>query len=296
MKWTVIVFLLFFATVPIAHAGAIKINEFSSSSSPDWVEIYNSGTESAQLSTYILRDSSDSDLNKHTLSGTLGAGAFQTIDVSNELNNDGDIVRLFRLENGNEVLQEEISFGDRGGSCAPGGTQSIGRLPDGGVNVVRLSSGTKGLTNNNSSIDNCPAPTPTPTPGPTSTPTPTPTPTPGPTSTPSPTVKPTPIPTPKSTPVVQLIPTFGEHEMVNARQDATTGKLLDLNDGSPGSTTPSPVVLGESTQSEGKSNNWLPIVIIILGVAGFGTSLVLLYRHTRKEAGVEEPENESSGA
>lgn len=116
-----------------------------------------------------------------------------------------------------------------------------------------------------------PDPTATPTPGPTNTPTPAPTSTPAPTAVPSATPKPLPTPTRGA-----VIPTIGEQEFVNAKQNSQ-GQLLDLGESPPPSNTPS--VLGETTS---KSDPVLPILIISVGAIGLVVSLVLLFFHSRK--------------
>lgn len=188
----------------------ITINEFSSGTTLDWIEIYNTGTTSAQLSGFRIRDSSSS--NKKDLSGELGVDEFQLVTFSNWLNNDGDIVKLVRVAGENEELLEEIPYGSAGGLCTSTGSESIGRLPDGSSNLVRFATQTQNASNNTAEEDPCPVPTPTPTPTPTSEPTNIPTPTPSPTLKP-PTSTPTPklpvstsTPTPKQTATPSLTP------------------------------------------------------------------------------------------
>lgn len=181
---------------------ALYINEFSSGTTSDWVEIYNSDTNSVDLSLYILRDSTVT--NKLDLSGSIGANGFATFEWSNRLNNPGDTIKL--LLSADESVIDQVVYGE-GGLQAPQDTQTAGRNPDGSSNVVLLSFSTKGVSNNTAT--SVPTATLTPTNSPTSTNTPTPikSPTPTPTikltSTPTPVIfaNPTKTPTPKPTSV-----------------------------------------------------------------------------------------------
>lgn len=187
---TLIISLIF----PKTAFAQVVINEVSSNTNPDWVELTNTATESAQLSLYKLQDEAG---NEKDLEGELSSGGFISIDWSDRLNNSGDIVKVIRLSDG--IVINSLTYGDEGGICAPTSSQSIGRSPDGNTNLVLFSSNTKNATNNSSQIS-CPTPTPTATPTSTPTPTPTKTPTPTPKPTKSPTPKPTSTPT--STPEV----------------------------------------------------------------------------------------------
>jgi hypothetical protein len=80
---------------------------------------------------------------------------------------------------------------------------------------------------------------------------------------------------------VQLIPTIGDAEMVKANLDQTGTKLINLSDDTPGSVSPSPVVLGEAVENKPQTN-WLPFIVIAIGAGGLITSLILLFRHARR--------------
>lgn len=169
---------------PLAANAQVVINEFSPLSSPDWVEVYNVSTESADLSVYKFQDTAGNIL---TLSGTILPSGFAAFDWSNRLNNDGDTFSLYK--NSNVVMT--VTYGGQGNVCIPSLSGSIAWIPDGGNTYDRLSTSTKNLTNGISFTDPCP----TPTPEPTKTPTPTPTST----STQNPTVAPTKTPSTGST-------------------------------------------------------------------------------------------------
>lgn len=216
-----------FLFLPSTVLAQIVINEFSSGTNSDWVELYNSGTESAQLSGLQIRDSTAS--NKKDLSGELSSFGFKVITFSNWLNNGGDAVKLMMVSGEVEELIQEISYGSVGGLCFPDADGSIGRFPDGSLNVVRFLKSTQEISNNDAQENPCPTPTPTPAPTATDVPglanTPKPTDTPKPTNTPRPTASPrptvsTPSPTPKVfSPTATAIP---EGAVLGEEEEATT--------------------------------------------------------------------------
>lgn len=176
----VFVFLFVFASEVSAQ---VVINEFSPLSSPDWVEVYNTSTELADLSVYKLQDAAGNTL---PLSGTILPSGFATFNWSNRLDNGGDTFSLYK----NSDITMTVTYGGQGNVCLPTSLGSIAWIPDGGNTYDRLFASTKGTTNGTSFTDPCP----TPTPEPTNTPTPTPTPTRTSTATPSPTPAPTKTP------------------------------------------------------------------------------------------------------
>lgn len=193
-------FVFIFLFLPKESFASLFINEFSSYPSdssdpgwPDWVEIYNSGSESVDLSLYRLRDNTAT--NKLDLSGNLGPGNFISFDWSNKLNKSGDIIKLLLISS--ESIVDQVGYGDQGSDIsAPGVDQSAGRKTDGENLWVVFNNPTKGNSNNSSiplpTFTSTPTPSfsPTPTLKPTSTPKPTATPTKSPTSKPAPTDKP----------------------------------------------------------------------------------------------------------
>lgn len=170
----VLFFFVFFHLTNVANA-ALFINEFSSDSDPDWIEIYNSGDEAVDLSLYKIRD--DSATNKLDLSETIGPKSFKAFDWSNKLNKPGDLIKLLLISNEENII-DEIGYGDKGSVPVPGSGQSSGRKTDGADEWVIFSSSSKELTNNTSVIIPSPTLTLTPTPSPTKVPIPTKTPTP----------------------------------------------------------------------------------------------------------------------
>lgn len=269
-------FFLFFRVGPVL-AITIKINEFyaagSTSSNPDWVEIYNDG---ADISLYQLRDSSAT--NKKDLSGANCNGNYCTIDWYNYLNNSGDTVKLI-LKTAPDSPIDQVVYGGTGDISIPLSGQSGSRNPDGEGNWIISTSPTKGLPNNPST----PAPTsiPTPTPSPISSSTSLPTPIPSPTSnssaskksttstkTPSPTSNTTtPAPTVAETMIAVLpvkpSPKIDYHVASVAAAVATV--------------TPSPQVEVKN-QKQTNAFLWSGIILIFAGVSLLG------YIYLRKNA------------
>ena len=232
---------------PPSVSAQVVINEFSSGSTSDWVEIYNTATDSADLSIYKFKDSTDS--NDQILSGLLAPGGFTFFTVANHLNNGGDLVRLFK----NEVLVDSVNYGDQGGVCVADSSQSIGRSPDGSGVFVRFSAQTQG-TANTSSQSSCPTPTPTPTP--TQNPTIVPTPTPLKSATPIPTKSPTPRPILTPTPTSEVL----GNSIQTENQTSDTG-LTETS-------SPEPVAKQPSNPKKGMVV--LAIVFVGLGVFAIG--------------------------
>lgn len=251
---------------------ALYINEFSSETDPDWVEIYNSGPDSTDLSLYRLRDNTAT--NKVDLSGDLEAGGFMTFDWSNKLNKSGDIIKLLLVSDEANPI-DQVSYGDVGDDViAPLSNQSAGRSSDGSGTWGIFSSPTKGSTNNSST----PEPTITPTSVPTSTPT----------RIPTPTKTPTPAPASKQS-AATPVPTFVQ----NSAQ--TKISTQDLNEESVASSDAWPTaVLGESAQDSKKSsspttsvkgvsgNNTLSVILIGAGIICLSACGILAYRTYKK--------------
>lgn len=166
----------------------LKINEVSSGTNSDWVELYNLSDESKDLSQFEIRDSTDS--NNLQMSGIIEPADYAVFDFSNKLNNGGDKVRLISKLSGE--LIDEIAYGDNGNYPAADENYALARVPDGENDFV-LAAFSKGLSNNSQLIYHTPTPSPTIAPTPPKTPTPIKTPTP--TRSPTPTKTPTPIPT-----------------------------------------------------------------------------------------------------
>ncbi|HSA83636.1 MAG TPA: lamin tail domain-containing protein [Patescibacteria group bacterium] len=167
----------FFFLSPIDVFAKLWINEFSSyESSNDWMEIYNDGDTTVDLSSYKFRDESAS--NKVILSGSIQPGEFLEVNLKNYLNKDGDTIKLVDITDESNIL-DEVHYGNSGNdSLAPESGQSAGRNPDGGTQWVVFANSSPGTTNGGSLIVPTATLIPTNTPTPTRTPTPTKVPTP----------------------------------------------------------------------------------------------------------------------
>ncbi len=272
-----LVFCLVFLFTGKTYA-SLYINEFNSSSSSDWVEIYNSDDSSVDLSKYIVRDSSST--NKYELTGSLEGKSFMTFDWGDNLNNTGDTIKL-QLKT-DDTMIDEVVYGANG-TAAPTGSQTSGRSPDGSANWSLFTSATKGSSNNSSTVVPTPTPTPTPTQSPTNTPTPTPTPTNAPTPTPTKALTPTPTKaksaTPSPSPSIQMMTatntntTIPQNQQQQPKEDvlggvAMGGKLDDL-------------------EAPKQSYNWWRLLIVMGTVIVTGTCGVFLYNNHIKERSEE---------
>jgi len=170
---TLLLFLLFLI-LPGNIFAKVVINEISPASSPEWVEIYNDGSDSVSLNGYIIYFSSSTDTSQKKIfcsSQLINPHSFLIIEISGYfLNNNGDSVLL---EDDGSII-DSISYGS--GKTLPklSSSQSGKRDPDGSENWVVVDSPIK---NGDIVSFNCPTLTPTLTPTPVSTPTLTPVPT-----------------------------------------------------------------------------------------------------------------------
>ncbi len=239
------VFVIFSLSFLFANSvsAQVVINEFvpNPQSGNDWVEVYElpTATQSADLSQYTIDDTTGT---AKSLSGSIQPGGFAFFEVSNRLNNDGDIVKL--VMNGNIIDQQ--AYGNQGGICVTNSGESIGRYPDGTGAFVRFVSSTQGTTNNTTQ-NACPTPTATSTPtvAPTATPTKSPTPIPTKTATPKPTASSSPTPSPTDSPSDVLGST-----------DSSTSSPDPVSDGEP--------------QTSGGSFPFIALGIILIGVGFLG--------------------------
>lgn len=141
--------LFLFLSSATSASAALFINEFASDTAgtladPDWVEIYNSGTESADLSLYRLRDNAN---NLKDLSGVINPGGFAAFDWSSRLDKAGDVIRLLLRADESTPL-DQVGYGTLGNDvAAPGPGQSAGRRIDGTTGWVIFINPTKGSSN-----------------------------------------------------------------------------------------------------------------------------------------------------
>jgi len=159
-----IIFLLLISPAPVS--AQVVVNEFSSGSTNDWVELYyvSTATESASLAGYSIQDSGSYN---NDLSGEIDPNGFVVFEVGNRLNKAGDIIKLVDPLG----VVSEVSYGDKGGVCVAESGESIGRSTDGTGGFVKFASPTKSLANTSQESE-CVVATPEPTVESTPTPTP----------------------------------------------------------------------------------------------------------------------------
>lgn len=184
--WIVItIIILIFA--PQANA-AIYINEISPSTNPEWIELYNDGTTTIDLTNWKLEDGNSSGSDDLTLSGSISANGYLVFSHNDGwLNNTGDTVKLYNNATPSAQLIDQYTYG------SVSAEKSIARAPSGSENWV-LGPQSQGVVNVTPAPSSSPSPSPIPSPSlspspspqPVS-PTPTPKPSPKPTLTPSPT-------------------------------------------------------------------------------------------------------------
>jgi len=269
-------FLLFSFSVKEVLADVI-INEFSSASNPEWVELYNPTDQTISLDNLVLFFDANPDTTQKLSfcqNEQITAKAFNRIVRPSEsywLANDGDSIILKREDD----IIDTISYGKEQSLKAPSTTQSASR-PDEGSEWVILDSPTP---QGDIISFACPTAVPTviptveptmvPTSSPTNTPTLTLTLTPTPTNTPTP--KLTLIPTIKPTPTLAIVlePTeslgFGGTEPPS---NLSAEEILGMSDTSPG---------GEASSSGFakffKNIPWFPVLAVGIGVLFIGFSL-----------------------
>lgn len=271
-KQIFIICLVIFCLFPDESFASPVINEFSSSTSDDWLEIYNPDATPADLSLYRIRDSTEN--NKLDLSGSLMPQGFIVFEWSNKLNNAGDIIKLVLISDNSSI--DQITYGNQGGLIVPEVNQSAGRISDGAPNWTVFSSPSKGSSNNSSPAFTPPTPTPSKTPTPTKTP-----PTPKTATNP-----PTKIPTPTkivsiaSTSTVSVIPTRTSSNKENSDKIAQDFKSSNYTTIRNVTNTPK---VSSKTEVLGTTDRKIPalsifggILLILAGVLAFSLKYITL--------------------
>lgn len=252
-KYVFYVVLLFVLIFPSKVLAQVVINEFSSNSNPEWVELYNTSLDSISLKGCILlmQDnpetsqkitfSEKSSIDKFLL---IKQGDYNWGSNSYWLHNDSDKITL----NCGGEEKDSVLYGSIENTfvSAPNQGQSAGRSPDGSGTWSILAEQTPGGSNSSP-----PTPTPTNTPTLTNTPTPTPTIT----HTPTPTKTPTPKPTQKSSPT----PTKPAQSVLTATQE---GEVLGTT------ATPMPsLIMGKSSNLVSGAKIALILGLLFIGMA-----------------------------
>ena len=121
-----------FTVAGVGTTGDIVINEFvSDNTTAEWVELYNNGTESVDLTGWTLEDGAGTT---KSLSGTIPADGYLVFSYgSGWLNNGGDIIYL----NNTTANIDKVVYGDwddgntEDNAPAPDAGESVGRFPNG---------------------------------------------------------------------------------------------------------------------------------------------------------------------
>lgn len=132
----------------------VVINEVVSnpkSGANDWIELYNAGTTTVDLSGYILSDSkglSSSEAYTIPSGTTIAPGKFLVFESTTTfqfgLSKSGDAAVL---ANAKGTKLDSLSF-----EAMPTANESYGRKPDGSANLYYFDEGTEGTTNNSSAV------------------------------------------------------------------------------------------------------------------------------------------------
>lgn len=265
----------FFNAYKTSYAQVV-INEMGVLGSPDWVELY--AYEDVDISGWYLDDeATDSKMYTYPSETVIGPSTdpFKTIDVSDRLNNGGDIIKLFKTDG---TLVEEVRYGDKGGVCLPDSSDgSVGKTTDGGNYTERYSVKSYNDSNSKGTRYDCPSPTPVPTSIPTNTPVPTNAPTnpPAPSSTPKPTV----IPTKKPTSVPR--DNTAQNELLQKQSSVSDFRYSSDEDKSNAED-----VLGTSKDGETQNENISPFAYVLfgLGIIFIGVSAYLFIKHRKQSS------------
>ena len=143
---------------PSDSTKGLRINEILSTGSPDWVEIYNSGTKPVTIksnSWYFSDDLAEPKKFTFPLDYVIGAGSFLVVACSTgispstpaepragfSLSSAGEKIGLSRLQADTVLWIDSVSF-----PAIPSG-QSYGRSPDGGPVFKIFSTPSKGAAN-----------------------------------------------------------------------------------------------------------------------------------------------------
>ncbi len=208
--YLLIIFIFLLVTRPILGQSKILINEFLIDPQPQSVEIFNSGTESADISNWIIDDSGGTTF--YTIPKNNIIFPNQCLVYSADLNLNKTSTDTIRLLNNSQQLVDSFSYKSSSGSGV-----SYFRSPDGSIDWATGSANLGFYNSNTEQTCLLPTLTPSPTPGPTLTPMITLIPT-----TPDP-ASPTPTPTliqPTSTDSTDLTDIYLSEVMVNP----TTGE------------------------------------------------------------------------
>ncbi|OGE04773.1 hypothetical protein A3B51_03230 [Candidatus Curtissbacteria bacterium RIFCSPLOWO2_01_FULL_41_18] len=268
----VLVFFLFFHPQVFAE-DKVTLNEVlvkPETSQKEWVELYNSGTDSVDLSPYWIDDdeslivdgsvqtgSADPGSDPKQLSGQILPGQFLIFEFSSYFNDDGDSVAFF---NNQGIKIDSYAYDDN-----PGVNVTFGRKPDGTGSWLVNCNPTPNQTND------CPAPAATPSPSPTPS-----------TSSTSSTKSPSPTPKPSPSTLKLSSPTPQNSPEVLAQKDQAVGTA------SPASSP--------TESAEGQNPSKVKIASMLVGsgliLIAFSAAFYLWYRKTINSPKEEKEKSE----
>jgi len=241
--------LIFIFVEPIfAVESAIKISNYSSNSSPEWVEIYNQTDTTVDINNWTIRDGNNILTDDLTITGCLSSHNYVTFYHDSGWLNDSSSETISLYDLGNNLIDQlnyikgQLSNNPRSDNiCIPSPTLSPTFTP-------------------------IPIPTATFTPLPTITSTPTSISTIIPTPTSVPTTTKTPTPTKTSTPTVTITPSLVPTEEL---------MLTDLSDQNTPTENPTPTPNSVLGVTKTNNKNYLPLVFICLGAFFLLTPLII---------------------
>ena len=145
---------IFEEDAPDVATSTVKLNEIMSTGSPDWLELYNGGTEAIDLAGYILTDTSQ----EWTIDAlTIAAGGYVTFDCDDS--NIPNVSTNFKISSGGEEITlynaageliDQITTPDMSSQTG----LTYGRENDGSDNwvVMGASKGTANSNNNDAPL------------------------------------------------------------------------------------------------------------------------------------------------
>lgn len=153
--------LTIFLLLPKTTHAQVVINELSTATSSDWIELYS--PDDLDISNWIIRDEATTIVATLPPSTSIGPSTseFLVIEAGNRFNNSGDTIKL--LQPDDSTLIDQITYGNSGGVCKPSDSGSIGRYPDANSTIERFSEHTKNTSNGSATLDPCVVPTEVPT-------------------------------------------------------------------------------------------------------------------------------------
>jgi len=142
----VLLLLILFSFRPVFAESSIEINDFSSDSSTEWIQLKNTNSNSINLNGWYFKDLANTikTINNICISGN----STQIFEFNSYLNNDGDTVNLY---DSNGLLIDQLIYSD---------SESKNQISPGSTNTCLIPTNTPTPTN---------SPTPTLTPSPTPT-------------------------------------------------------------------------------------------------------------------------------